>query len=296
MVEKGTLYLCATPIGNLEDITLRALRILKEADLVAAEDTRRTRKLFSHFDIHTPLTSYHDHNSRSKGRQLVEQLVSGKNVALVSDAGLPGISDPGEELTALALSEGVRVVPVPGASASLAALVASGLPTGRFCFEGFLPARGAARRKLLEELRQEKRTLVIYEAPHRLEETLEGLAGALGGSRKVCVARELTKQFEEIWRGTLQEAVERFGSQRPRGEITLVIGGRSLADGGSEKPADERLSPGSLADLVLALEGEGLPRKEAIKEAARKSGLPKREVYAAVLEQKNKEGYNPSQS
>lgn len=286
-LDKGVLYLCATPIGNLEDITLRALRVLKEVDLVAAEDTRHTRKLFSRYDIHTPLTSYHEHNRRSKGRLLVGQLLAGKNVALVSDAGLPGVSDPGEELIALAVSEGIRVVPVPGASASITALVVSGLPAGRFCFEGFLPSRGSLRRRRLEELKEEKRTLVFYEAPHRLAATLSDLAKFMG-SRRACVARELTKQHEEIWRGSLDEAVSRFREQSPRGEITLVVEGSGVEDPG----AGENQPPGGaeLKAMVIDLEQRGMPRKEAIKEASRKAGVPKREVYSAMLDQKKSGG------
>ncbi|MCL6610403.1 MAG: 16S rRNA (cytidine(1402)-2'-O)-methyltransferase [Peptococcaceae bacterium] len=279
MIEKGTLYLCATPIGNLEDITLRALRVLKEVDLVAAEDTRRTRKLFSRYDIHTPLTSYHEHNSRSKGPYLIGQLLAGKSVALVTDAGLPGVSDPGEKLTALAVSEGIRVVPVPGPSASLAALAASGLPTERFCFEGFLPARGPKRRQRLEELKPEKRTLILYEAPHRLAATLADLAGVLG-DRRICLARELTKQYEEIWRGSLAEAVSRFRDKPPRGEITLVLEG-------SPAVSENRSFGGTdLRAMVADLERGGMSRKEAIREASRRSGVSRREVYSSLLEKK----------
>ncbi|MFZ5634209.1 MAG: 16S rRNA (cytidine(1402)-2'-O)-methyltransferase [Bacillota bacterium] len=285
---KGVLYLCATPIGNLEDITLRALRLLKEVDLVAAEDTRHTRKLFSHYDIHTPLTSYHEHNSRSKGRYLIDQLRAGKNVALVTDAGLPGVSDPGEKLTALAVSEGIRVVPVPGASASLSALVVSGLPTGRFCFEGFLPARGAVRQRRLEDLKPEKRTLVLYESPHRLAATLSDLLEYLG-PRRVCVARELTKQYEEIWRGSLIDAVPRFKEQPPRGEITLVVEGLTEPAAGENRPLDEA----GLTAMVVDLEQRGMSRKEAIKETSRRAGVSRREVYAVLVEQKNQGGSVP---
>lgn len=300
--ESGILYLCATPIGNLEDITLRALRILKEVDLVAAEDTRHTRKLFSHFDIHTPLTSYHEHNSLSKGPDLVEQLLAGKNVALVSDAGLPGVSDPGERLVTLAVSRGIKVVPVPGPSASLAALVVSGLPTARFCFEGFLPSRGKDRRKRLEELQWEKRTLVIYEAPHRLGAALSDMEEYMGG-RQVCIARELTKKFEELWRGSLEEAVLKFRNKPPRGEITLVMEGRP--DSGEAEDTREKgpgggdgLPPGEdgLRAMVLDLEQGGMSRREAIKEASRMAGVPKRLVYSAMLGAKKKEVVNPSHS
>jgi 16S rRNA (cytidine1402-2'-O)-methyltransferase len=288
MSDRGTLYLCATPIGNLEDISLRALRVLREVDLVAAEDTRRTRKLFSHYDIHTPLTSYHEHNCRSKGPQLIGQILAGKNIALVTDAGLPGISDPGEKLAVLAAGEGVKVVPVPGPSASLAALVVSGLPTGRFCFEGFLPARGKDRRRRLEDLKREQRTLVLYEAPHRLAATLADLAAALG-DRRICIARELTKRHEEIWRGSLEEAGARFRDNPPRGEITLVLEGSPEPGGvsGREGPA---YSGPDLKNMVDGLEQGGMSRKEAIREAARRSGVPRREVYSTLLEQKKTGG------
>lgn len=282
---KGVLYLCATPIGNLEDVTLRALRLLKEVDLIAAEDTRRTRKLLSHYDIHTPLTSYHEHNSRSKGLYLVGELLGGKNVALVTDAGLPGVSDPGEELTALAVGEGIKVVPVPGASASLAALVVSGLPTGRFCFEGFLPARGSMRRQRLEELKGERRTLVLYESPHRLAATLADLYACLG-DRRVCVARELTKQYEEIWRGSLDQAVSRYRGRPVRGEITLVLEGFT----GTAVNEEGSLGQSEVMSLVLELEQRGMSRKEAIKEAAGVTGLPKREVYSLMIEKKKSGG------
>lgn len=246
---------------------------------MAAEDTRHTRKLFSHFDIHTPLTSYHEHNKRSKGQFLVEKLEAGESIALVTDAGLPGVSDPGEDLASLALSRGITVVPVPGASASLAALVVSGLPAARFCFEGFLPARGKLRRQRLEELKTENRTLIFYEAPHRLVETLSHFQASFGDIR-VCVARELTKLHEEVWRGTLSEAVAKFGEHPPRGEVTLVLEGPGTATkpvAGEEPGADE------IAELVLSLESSGLSRRDAVREISEKKGLPKNIVYAAVL-------------
>lgn len=276
--EKGTLYLCATPIGNLEDITQRVLRVLGEADLVAAEDTRHTRKLFSHFDIHTPLTSYHEHNKKSKGEYLLEQLLAGKSIALVTDAGLPGISDPGEEMVTLAIASGIRVVPLPGPNAALTALVASGLPAGRFCFEGFLPARGRVRKERLKELVLEKRTIIFYESPHRLKATLSDLLDNLG-CRRVAVGRELTKKFEEFWRGNLVEAVEWCGRNEPRGEFVLVVAGA----GEGEAVFDCPVSQGKpVAEQVLELENKGMVRKEAIKEVARLRGMHRREVYAEV--------------
>jgi len=278
----GTLYLCATPIGNLEDVTLRVLRVLREADLIAAEDTRRTRKLLSHYDIHTPLTSYHEHNRRSKGEQLLEQLAAGRRVALVSDAGTPAVSDPGRELVAAALDRGIAVVPLPGPSAALTALVASGLPTERFCFEGFLPPAGRARRERLESLRAESRTVIIYEAPHRLQKTLAELLAALG-DRPLAVARELTKQYEQIWRGGLAEAVEYFRAHPPRGEFTLVISGGGESDAaGRKKEAVEPWHELSLVEHVRSLEEQGASRRDAMREVARLRGVSRRVVYREV--------------
>jgi len=286
--DRGVLYLCATPIGNLEDMTLRALKVLGEVDLVAAEDTRQARKLFSHFDIHTPLTSYHDHNRRSKGPHLVNLLLEGKSIAVVTDAGMPGVSDPGEDLAVLAIGEGIRVIPIPGASASLSALVVSGLPSGRFCFEGFLPPRGKSRKERLKELKEEKRTMVFYESPHRLKSTLTDLAGTFG-NRRICVARELTKYYEEVWRGSLEEALEKFEEQAPRGEFTLVLEGFAGSEGEAAGGQAEACGIDELAALVLDFEKKGNSRKEAIREASRKAGIPKREVYSALLAKKNQE-------
>lgn len=279
--EKGKLYLCATPIGNLEDISRRVLRVLGEADLVAAEDTRQTMKLFSRFDIHTPLTSYHRHNIKTKGEHLLQQLLAGKSVALVSDAGMPGISDPGEELVALAVAAGVDVVPLPGPSAALTALVASGLPAGRFVFEGFLPARGKQRKLLLEELRGEKRTIILYESPHRIKSTLEDLLEALG-DRRAAAARELTKKFEEIRRGTLSEILARCRETVPRGEFTLVVAGAESPAGEESAPADK-----TPEEQVMELEAAGIARKEAIKKIARSRGMDRRELYKLMTGVKN---------
>ncbi|MBC7325243.1 MAG: 16S rRNA (cytidine(1402)-2'-O)-methyltransferase [Moorella sp. (in: Bacteria)] len=278
----ANLYLVATPIGNLEDITLRALRILREVELIAAEDTRRTRELLAHYGLHTPLTSYHRHNLASKTSYLLGLLQEGKEIALVSDAGLPGISDPGEELVRQAVAAGITVVPVPGASAALSALVASGLPTGRFVFEGFLPRTGKGRRERLAALAAETRTIILYEAPHRLEATLMDLTAILG-PRQVAVGRELTKKFESIWRGTLAEAVAHFQANPPRGEITLVIAGAG-------PPAPPAYDPARAAAEVAELEGNGLTRKEAMGRVARRYRLPRREIYRACLEIWHKSG------
>ncbi|MTI82083.1 MAG: 16S rRNA (cytidine(1402)-2'-O)-methyltransferase [Firmicutes bacterium] len=275
MVNDGTLYLCATPIGNLEDITLRVLKILKECDLIAAEDTRHTRKLLTHFDIHTPLTSYHAHNELKKGEKLLEKLKQGQSIAVVSDAGMPGISDPGAEIVQMALEEDVPVVPVPGASAVLAALVVSGLPCARFVFEGFLATNKKGRRRRLEKVVNEERTLVFYESPHRLVSTLEDMQKILG-NRKVAVAREITKKHEEVYRGSIINAIEYFKNNAIKGEFTLVVSG-SL---GEEKEKQWEQLP--IADHVLQLMSVGLDKKQAIKKVAQLRGIPKREVYSAV--------------
>jgi len=279
---RGTLYLCATPIGNLEDITLRALRVLREVDLIAAEDTRHTRKLLSHYDIHTPLTSFHRHNLKKKGAHLLELLVAGKNIALVSDAGLPGIADPGPELVTAALERGCGVVPVPGPSAGITALVASGLSTESFVFIGFLPAAERVRIKKLKEIRHQRGTLIFYEAPHRLRGALTDIIEVLG-NRPAAAARELTKMHEEIIRGTMEEIRARFGEEEPRGEFTLVVAGDAGEEDTRDEGADEWLHLDPVAH-VARLEAEGIRRKEAIREVARLRGIPRREVYRAVVE------------
>jgi 16S rRNA (cytidine1402-2'-O)-methyltransferase len=272
----GCLFLVGTPLGNLEDISLRALRVLKEADLIAAEDTRRTRELLTHYDIHTPLTTYHQHNLQKKGPLLLKLLKEGKKIALVTDAGMPGIADPGEELVREAVEAGIEVVAVPGPSAVIVALAVSGLPTGRFVFEGFLPRKPSQRRERLTELAEEERTLVIFEAPHRLLDTLEDMVEIFGGERKLAVTRELTKKFETVFRGSLKEALQHFKEEVPRGEITLVVKGAARL-----KPL---FIPEEAAILVTALEKAGRPRKEALAEVARIYGRPRREIYQACLE------------
>ena len=224
-VEPGVLYLVSTPIGNLQDITLRALRVLTEVDLVAAEDTRRTGMLLKHYDLKKSLTSYHDFNKKSKAPLLIEQLKAGKSVAVTSDAGTPGISDPGYYLVQLALQNDIKVVPIPGASAFLSALVVSGLPTDRFVFEGFLAVKSGKRKKQLERLREEERTIILYESPHRFGKSLDDMAEILG-DRRVVVARELTKKFEEILRGTPGEIKESLGGRKIKGELVILIEGR----------------------------------------------------------------------
>lgn len=269
----GTLYLVATPIGNLEDLTFRALRILKEVALVAAEDTRHSRKLFSHYGIATPLTSYFQHNEAAKGERILEALRRGKSVALISDAGTPAIADPGFLLVRRCRDEGLPVAAVPGPSALVAALAVAGLPTDRFAFEGFLPAKTRARCEALGRLRGEGRTTVFYEAPHRLLAALGDVASELGGEREVAVARELTKIHEELFRGTVAAAIEHFGGSRVRGEIVLMV-----APAAAEKPA------GSVRDALRRYRAEtDLPMREIVKRVAREFGLPGSEVYRESL-------------
>jgi 16S rRNA (cytidine1402-2'-O)-methyltransferase len=272
----GVLYLVATPIGNLEDITHRALRVLREVDLIAAEDTRVTRKLLSHFDIHTPLTAYHAHTSEGREENLLQRLEAGAKVALVSDAGTPCVSDPGAELVAQAIQRGVKVEPVPGASALLSALVASGLPPARFVFEGFLP-RTNDRRERLRDVANEARTVVLYEAPQRLTETLHDLAKECGSSRPVAVGRELTKKFEEFVRGTLAEVEAHFKQTAPRGECVLVLAGKPEG----ESPPDALPAPDTEA-LIRAALAHGLSPRDITRQIAEETGLPRNEVYALV--------------
>src|SRR5580658_679500 len=272
----GCLYLVATPIGNLEDITLRALRVLKEADLIACEDTRQTQKLLQHYAIHKEMVSYHEHNELTRAPELVIQLEEGAQVALVSDAGTPVVSDPGHRLVVLCLRHHIPVVPIPGPSAFVAALAASGMPTEEFLFVGFLPARAGARRKKLDALKTEPRALVLYEAPHRLADTLSDAADILG-SRHAVVAREVTKIHEEFLRGSLTELRDAARQRAPRGEITLLIG--PAAEG------EIQAAPAvSLKQRVSQLEAEaGMDRKAALKLAARERGLGKREAYKQLL-------------
>lgn len=281
----GTLYIVGTPIGNLEDITQRALRTLREAAVIACEDTRQTRKLLHHFDIHTPTVSYHEHNKHTAGPALIRRLLAGDDVALVSDAGMPAISDPGEELVGLAIEAGIPVVPVPGPTAFVTGLVVSGMPTDRFVFEGFLPTRNKERRETLDRLKGERRTMILYEAPHRLLETLAELQQSLG-ERPMAAARELTKLHEEVVRGTPAELLSHFSAQPPRGEFVLVIQGAPV-DAPAADLAD--LSPDTLARAVRELEEQGMDRKAAMKEVARRLGLRKRDVYQALLQSEDEE-------
>lgn len=273
--DAGTLYLCATPIGNLEDVTLRVLSTLKTVAVVAAEDTRRTRRLFSAYDIHTRMVSYREENRERVGASLVERLEGGEDVALVSDAGMPGISDPGQHLVALCVERGIRVEALPGASAALAALVVSGLPTGRFAFEGFLPRKAGARKRALEALAADERTIIFYESPARVEETLRDMADVLG-ERRIALARELTKRFEQVLRGTVGEVVARLEETPARGEIVIVVEGS-----GGAGPA---MSMDEAVRRVGALREKGLSLKEAVTIVAeRGSRISRSELYNTVL-------------
>lgn len=280
MSVEGMLYLCATPIGNLEDITLRVLRILKEVDLIAAEDTRNSLKLLNHFEIKTAMTSYHEYNKYDKAVWLVEQMRQGKNVALITDAGTPGISDPGEELVRLCLAEGIQVTALPGATACITALTISGKPTRRFCFEAFLPGDKKERKRILEELKSETRTIILYEAPHHLLQTLQELEEALG-NREVTICRELTKKHETNMQTNIQEAIAYYQQEPPRGECVLVIQGRSAA----EMEEEQRRSWDSMTipEHAAYYMQQGMDKKEAMKAVAKDRGISRRDVYQALL-------------
>lgn len=277
----GKLYLCATPIGNLEDITLRVLRILREVDLIAAEDTRNSLRLLNHFEIKTPLTSYHEYNRIEKARTLIEKLQEGKNIALITDAGTPGISDPGEDLVRMCCEAGIEVTSLPGACACITALTISGLETRRFAFEAFLPAEKKERQAVLGELKNETRTILLYEAPHRLVKTLKELLEELG-DRKIAVCRELTKVHETALRTTIAEALAYYETHEPKGECVLVIQGKSRREICQEQQAAWReLTVWEHMDRYLS---QGIDRKEAMKLVAKDRGVGKREIYQALLD------------
>lgn len=276
----GKLYLCATPIGNLEDITFRVVRTLKEVDIIGAEDTRNSIKLLNHFEIDTPMTSYHEFNKYDKAKELVEMMQEGKNVALITDAGTPGISDPGEELVKQCYEAGIEVTSLPGPAAVVTALTMSALPTRRFCFEGFLPKDKKERQQALDSLKNEIRTIVIYEAPHRLVKTLELLEETLG-DRKVSICREMTKKFEEVKRTTLSEAREYYSENEPKGEFVLVIEGRDLQEIKEEEIA--KWEEMSIEDHVQMYIDKGNDKKQAMKLAAKDRGISKREIYKELI-------------
>ena len=277
----GTLYLCATPIGNLEDITYRVLRTLKEVDLIAAEDTRNSIRLLNHFEIKTPMTSYHEYNKIEKAYQLVAKMREGKNIALITDAGTPGISDPGEDIVRICYEEGIPVTSLPGAAACITALTMSGLPTRRFAFEAFLPKDKKEHQAVLEELKTETRTIIIYEAPHHLVRTLQELSDTLGGDRRLTICRELTKRHEEKLQMTLADSLSYYKVNEPRGEYVLIIAGRSREEMKKEEQAGwEALS---LEEHMAHYESQGIDRKEAMKRVAKDRGVSKRDIYQALL-------------
>ena len=277
----GTLYLCATPIGNLEDITYRVLRTLKEVDLIAAEDTRNSIRLLNHFEINTPMTSYHEYNKIDKAYQLVAKMREGKNIALITDAGTPGISDPGEDIVRICYEEGIPVTSLPGAAACITALTMSGLPTRRFAFEAFLPKDKKEHQAVLEELKTETRTIIIYEAPHHLVRTLQELSDTLGGDRRLTICRELTKRHEEKLQMTLTDSLSYYEVNEPRGEYVLIIAGRSREEMKKEEQAGwEALS---LEEHMAHYESQGIDRKEAMKRVAKDRGVSKRDIYQALL-------------
>lgn len=273
----GTLYLCATPIGNLGDVTPRVVETLRSVDVIAAEDTRNSIKLLNHFEIHTPMTSYHEYNKVEKARKLIEQLAAGQNIALITDAGTPAISDPGEVLVRMCQESGIPVTSLPGPAACITALTLSGLPTRRFCFEGFLPSDKRERREVLEELLRESRTMILYEAPHHLVRTVEELYDTLG-DRDVTLCRELTKKFESVMPTTLEKALEYYKNQEPKGEYVLVIRGKSR-----EEKRQEEISAWenrSIEEHMAFYREQGMDEKAAMKQVAKDRGVGKREIYA----------------
>ena len=278
----GTLYLCATPIGNLEDMTFRVIRTLKEVDLIAAEDTRNSIKLLNHFEIKTPMTSYHEYNKIEKGHKLVEKLQEGMNIALITDAGTPGISDPGEELVKMCYEAGIEVTSLPGAAACITALTLSGLSTRRFAFEAFLPTDKKEHQEVLKELQEETRTMILYEAPHRLLKTLKELEEVFGPERKLTVCRELTKKHETAFQTTFAEAIAHYEATEPRGECVLVVEGKSRELIRQEEV--NKWEEMSLPEHMEYYEKQGIDRKEAMKRVAKDRGMAKRDVYKALLD------------
>lgn len=282
---EGILYICGTPIGNLEDVTLRALKILKEVKLIAAEDTRHTKKLLIHYQINTKVTSYHEYNKFKKAPYLVEILKNGQDIALVSDAGMPGISDPGYVLINLALNNNIKIIPIPGVSALITALVVSGLPTDKFVFEGFLPRKIKERKRYFKSIENEERTIIFYEAPHRLKRALKDMLD-VWGERKIVIARELTKKYEEIIRGNLSQVITEINTKEIKGEITLVV------QGGIKKKGNDTidfLKDECIMEIYLKkLKNQGYSNKDIIKIAQEKLNIPKNLIYKKLLEMQNK--------
>lgn len=281
----GKLYLCATPIGNLQDMTPRVRETLESVDLIAAEDTRNSIKLLNHFEIKTPMTSYHEYNKVEKAKYLIEQMQAGKNIALITDAGTPAISDPGEVLVAMCYEAGLTVTSLPGPAACITALTLSGLSTRRFCFEGFLPADKKEKKDVLEDLKKESRTIILYEAPHHLVRTLEELHETLG-NRRITLCRELTKRFETILPTTLEDALLMYQKEEPRGEYVLVVEGKSLQTFKKEQEADWQVT--SIEDHMAIYEAKGVDHKEAMKLVAKDRGISKRDVYQYLLKSVDK--------
>ena len=284
---RGTLYLCATPIGNLEDITFRVLRTLKEVDIIAAEDTRNSIKLLNHFDIKTPMTSYHEYNKVEKARTLVDKMLKGASVAVITDAGTPGISDPGEELVRQCHEAGIRVTSLPGPAACVTALTMSGLPTRRFCFEAFLPYDKKERKEVLSELASETRTIIIYEAPHRLKSTLKELSDVLGEDRKLSVCKELTKRYENVFLTTFEEACAYYDNNEPKGEYVLVIQGKSREIIKQEEVKTWEAM--TIEEHMKVYTDTGMDKKEAMKAVAKDRGVSKRDIYNELLKQERGE-------
>lgn len=279
----GTLYLCATPIGNLGDMTPRVIETLQSVDVIAAEDTRNSIKLLNHFEIHTPMTSYHEYNKVEKAKQLVGQLLNGQNIALITDAGTPAISDPGEVLVQMCHESGVTVTSLPGPAACITALTLSGLSTRRFCFEGFLPGDKKEKRAIMEELKQESRTMILYEAPHHLVKTLEEIYEALG-ERRITLCRELTKRFETVMPTTLEKALEYYKTEEPRGEYVLVLEGKSPEE--KRQEAIAAWEGMSIEEHMAYYENQGMDNKSAMKQVAKDRGVGKRDIYQYLLEKK----------
>lgn len=277
----GKLFLCATPIGNLKDMTPRVIDTLRGVDMIAAEDTRNSIKLLNHFEIKTSMTSYHEYNKVEKARYLIDQMLMGKDIALITDAGTPAISDPGEVLVKMCHEAGIVVTSLPGPAACITALTLSGLSTRRFCFEGFLPADKKEKKDILEDLKKESRTIILYEAPHHLVRTLEELYEALG-ERKITLCRELTKRFETVIVTTLEQALERYKEEEPRGEYVLVVEGKSLDEFKKEQEADWQSKP--IEEHMAYYESQGVDHKEAMKRVAKDRGVSKREIYKYLLE------------
>jgi 16S rRNA (cytidine1402-2'-O)-methyltransferase len=275
-MSEGILYICPTPIGNLEDITLRTLRILKEVDLIAAEDTRHTIKLLNHYEIKKPLISYHEHNKVVKGDILIEKLKNGTNIALVTDAGMPGISDPGEDIIRLSIENRIKVIALPGATASITALVLSGLSTDKFVFEGFLPSKKKDRIKELERLKTEERTIILYEGPHRILALLEDMEEVLG-NRQISISREMTKIYEETFRGTVNEALDKFKKEKPIGEFVLIIKGAEITK-------EDLYESITIKEHIKYYMEEGYTKKEAVKKVAELRNIPKNVVYKESIE------------